>query len=135
MGKGFDEKRFVIGVVLSLMAMWFGLCLSGCGTCYNERPAANRFELSRLKCVDIQRFTGNFKSGYSQDIFYIATGAAHVDNKRVDADIVAVIEQEQALLRYIIHQNNQQLVNFMVCIQNNNLTCQCGFGTEYIFAR
>jgi hypothetical protein len=135
MEKGFGETGFVIKAVLVLSTVGVVLCLNGCCPHHTAKHVRCQLKLSRPEYVNAQRMTDNFKIGDCHGIVYVTAGDVHIGDKKGHADIIAATEQDQALIRYIVYQNNQQqLINFMVCAQQDSLLWQIGFGNLCIYA-
>ncbi|MCJ7777298.1 MAG: hypothetical protein MUP16_03190 [Sedimentisphaerales bacterium] len=133
MEKGFNGTKFVMRAVLVLLAMEISLYSAGC-CCPASRLSQCRLELKRLESVNSQHLTGNFNVGDNQGNLHLAAGYVHIANKNGNMDIIAAIEQEQAMLRYLVHHDNHQRVGFMACIPQDNLWWQGGFGNLHIYA-
>lgn len=126
MEKGFDGIRFVMRAVLVLLATEISLYSAGC-CCSASKPSQCRPESNMPEPINSQQSTCNLNIGDNHGNLHLSAGYAHVDNKNDNLDIIAAIEQEQAMLRCLVH-HNQQRVGFMACIPQDNLWWQGGIG-------
>jgi hypothetical protein len=162
MKKVFDVQKLIARAVLALLLTEISLNLSGCCLIQIGNTEHSQCELSKPESVNIQPAIDNFKTcpfdllprlasadagackprtgseqsrriGDSQGSLHLAAGYKNIDNKNGNRDIIAAIEQEQAMLRYLVQQNNQQMFSLVTCIPQDNLYWQGGIGNLHIY--
>ena len=115
----FNTKGLVIKAVLAVVTVGIIIGVAGCGK-QIDTTVDHTVQLHTMTWLNIQQITCDMESiEDNQDILHVTIEDVQSSNEKKTADIVAVIEQEQSILQYILLERNRQLSNSMMGIEQN----------------
>lgn len=115
----YNAKGHIIKTVWALVTV--GIIISVAGCCKQIYMTNDHMLQSYTTTwLNTQQTACNMESiEDNEDKLHVAIENVQSNSRKKDADIVAVIEQEQSLLQYILLERNRQLSNSMMGIEQN----------------